>query len=215
MTIFREGQDIGGDPRQGRPAVDRCTDRPSSGSRTSQSTMHHHHIDRRTALKAAGAGLLTGLALAGSAAAHRGGLQGELAEVRSATAEYNDPANAEADGYEPEEHAVCNMGFHWPNGDLIGTVDRTRPQVLVYGEDDDGDLVLGAVEYVVPKQGEYENSPPDLFAHDGGDEVWATLELGPHTSWALHVWVHNHNPEGVFHHTNPRELFSPEGCEEH
>jgi hypothetical protein len=176
---------------------------------------HHRTIHRRTALKTAGAGLLTGLVLTGRAGAHRGGLDRELAEVRSATAEYNDPANAEADGYEAEEHAVCEMGFHWPNRSLVGTVDRTRPQVLVYGEDDDGNLVLGAVEYVVPKRGEYETSPPDLFAHDGGDEVWATLVLPNGENWALHVWVHNHNPEGVFNHTNPRELFSPEGCEGH
>lgn len=173
------------------------------------------HTNRRTTLKVIGAGIVGGVALTGSATAHRGGLQGELAEVRSATAEYNDPENALDDGFEAEDHAVCGMGFHWPNFDRVGEVDRTRPQVLVYGEDDEGDLVLGAVEYAVPQRGPYENDPPDLFAHDGGDEVWGTLDTPNGTLWTLHVWVHNHNPEGVFNPTNPRELFSPEGCHGH
>jgi len=176
---------------------------------------HHRPIDRRTVLRLTGAGLTGGLALTGGVTAQGGGRNRELAEVRSATAEYNDPQNAKADGYRPEQEAVCGMGFHWPNPQLLDTVDKLQPQVLVYGEDDNGNLVLGAVEYVVPKQSEYENSPPDLFNHDGGDEVWDTLVLGGNENWALHVWVHNHNPEGVFHHTNPRELFSPDGCQNH
>lgn len=165
------------------------------------------NLDRRTVLQTFGAGIAGGIALSGSASASRGGLKGELAEVRSATAEYNDPGNAVADGYVAEEHAVCGMGYHYPNFNLIGTVDRTRPQVLVYGEGEDGDLILGAVEYVVPKAG--RESPPDLFEHDGGDEVWQ--EFGPNF-WAIHVWAHTHNPDGVFNPTNPRKQFCPDGA---
>lgn len=169
------------------------------------------NANRRTVLKTLGAGIAGGVVLSGRTAAHRGGLKGELAEVRSATAEYNDPANAIDDGYRAEEHAVCGMGYHYPNFGLLGTVDRTKPQVLVYGEDDDGDLILGAVEYVVPREGDYENSPPDFFAHDGGEEEWH--EFGPNY-WALHVWVHTHNPEGVFNPVNPRKQFCPDGTDE-
>lgn len=173
--------------------------------------------DRRTVLKTTGAGIAGSLALGGGAAAHQGGLQRELAEVRSATAEYNDPANAVEDGYVAEEHAVCGMGYHYPDGALFrafdeGTLDayfedrdRTTPEVLVYGEDDSGDLVLGAVEYLRPKDGSGEK--PDLFDHDGGSEVWA--DFGPF--WALHAWVHTHNPDGVFNPTNPRPQFCPDG----
>lgn len=170
-----------------------------------------------------------GLAVAGLSttpvAGHRGGLKGELAEVRSATAEYNDPENAYDDGYVvtdrdgnvipledvPEEgHAVCGMGFHFVNDSLIGSTDRTEPPVLAYGLGDDGDFVLGAVEYIVPQREEYAESPPDLFAHDDGSEQW---QEGPFPNvWSLHVWVHNKNPDGVFTPFNPRELFHPEGC---
>lgn len=166
---------------------------------------------RRTVLKTLGAGIAGGVAASATAAA-AGGLQAELAEVRSATAEYNDPANAVEDGYVPEDHAVCGMGYHYPNFDLIGAVDRTTPQVLVYGEDDDGNLVLGAVEYLVPKAGPYAETPPDLFEHDDGAEQWA--EFGD-MGWSLHVWVHTHNPDGVFHPVNPRKLFCPDGAGEH
>lgn len=186
------------------------------------------HATRRTVLRLAGAA--GGIGLAGNAAA-AGGLQGELAAVRSATAAYNDPANAYDDGYlvpvqadddpEPEPmpledvvdeaHAVCGMGFHFVNLALLGSTDPTEPAVLVYGVDDDGDLVLGAVEWVVPKAGPYEDSPPDLFEDDDGAEIWQ--EDSPDTGlWSLHAWVHTHNPDGVFHPFNPRPQFSPEGC---
>lgn len=172
---------------------------------------------RRTALRTLGSAVLVGGG-ASTAAAHRGGLKRELADVRSATAAYNDPSNAYADGYTAgvplkdvvdKAHAVCGMGFHFGNFGLFGTVDRTNPQVLVYGVGDD-ELVLGAVEYLVPKT---SDQPPDLFDHDGGSERWGTLptEQGPDL-WALHAWVHTKNPNGVFVPLNPRKQFSPDGC---
>lgn len=191
-----------------RRAGDSQANEPQPQQRMEQST----RANRRTALKAIGAGIAGGATLSGTAAARGGGLQQELAEVRSATAEYNDSANAIEDGYAAEEHAVCGMGYHYPNFGLLGTVDRTEPQVLVYGEDDDGNLILGAVEYVVPKAGPYAQESPDFFEHDGGDEQWASF--GPNF-WALHLWVHTHNPDGVFSPTNPRDQFCPEGAGSH
>lgn len=168
--------------------------------------------NRRNVLKAIGAGVVGGVTLSGSATAVGGGLQQELAEVRSATAEYNDTQNATDAGYHPEETAVCGMGYHWPNPVLLDfELDKTEPEVLVYGEDDDGSLVLGAVEYAVPKVGDEQ---PDLF--DNADPEWHVLPLPPEAPfdslWTLHAWVHSHNPEGVFHPTNPRELFHPDDC---
>lgn len=169
-------------------------------------------ISRRTVLRGIGVGAALASVGTGIVSGHRGGIKGELAEVRSATAMYNDPENAVDDGYIPTDDAVCNMGYHYANPGLFGSTDRTTPQVLVYGEDDDGNRMLGAVEYLVPKAGQYVDSPPDLFVHDGGEEHWDTLAAPFGTFWALHVWVHTHNPEGVFNHTNPRKQFSPEGC---
>lgn len=179
--------------------------------------------NRRTVLKAAGTGIVGGLALTGSASARaNGGLKRELAEVRAATAKYNDPENAVEDGYIPEDHAVCGMGYHYPHEDLLAafeearngnqgalaeyldSLDRTEPPVLAYGETDDG-LVLGAVEYLTL------DDSTDLFEETEKDE-WDPF-VGP--LFALHAWVHAPNPEGVFHPTNPRHQFSrPEWCEE-
>lgn len=192
--------------------------------------MTERDMNRRTVLKTLGAGAVGSTVLSGAVAAQGGGLQQELSEVRSATAEYNDPENAYDDDYVVRDHdgnvipldevterghSVCGMGFHFANGRLFGSTDRTEPPILVYGVGDDGDLVLGAVEYAVPKQGDYENSPPDLFDHDGGDEEWGTLSTPQGDLWTLHAWVHNKNPDGVFAPFNPRELFHPDGCAGH
>lgn len=190
---------------------------------------HPQHTNRRTVLKTVGAGIISGVAFSGTATAHKGGLQGELADVRSATASYNDPANAYADEYVvpdgeggvipledvvEEGHAVCGMGYHFVNFDLFGSVTPTEPPVLAYGVDDDDNLILGAVEWVVPKSGPYEDDSPDIFAHDDGTEVWQ--EDSPAEGlWSLHAWVHNHNPDGVFAPFNPRKQFCPEGAGGH
>lgn len=175
---------------------------------------------RRTVLKAVGIGVGGGLAVTGSASAQANGqLKRELAEVRSATAKYNDPENAVADGYIAEEHAVCGMGYHYPHEDFLEAVrtedpeqiaaylnslDRTEPPILAYGEGDDG-LVLGAVEYLTV------DDEVDLFTSTDADH-WHPF-FGP--LYAMHAWVHTDNPEGVFHPTNPRPQFSkPEWCEE-
>lgn len=177
---------------------------------------------RRTVLKSISMGVVGGLALTGTASAQsNGGLHRELAEVRAATAHYNDPDNAVADGYLPGDHAVCGMGYHYaheefaagmrelgegnptPLSEYLESIDRTEPPVLAYGETDDG-LVLGAVEYVT-----FDDSD-DLFT-ESEDDHWHEF-AGP--LYSLHAWVHTDNPEGIFHPINPREPFvDPDWCE--
>lgn len=184
--------------------------------------MENDKRNRRTVLKTIGAGVVGGLALTGSASAKaNGALKRELAEVRSATAKYNDPENAVADGYIAEDHAVCGMGYHYPHEDLVAgiealqqgdptvlaqylaSLDRTEPPVLVYGETDEG-LVLGAVEYLTL-------DPSTDFFPSTEEDHWHPF-IGP--IYALHAWVHTPNPEGVFHPTNPRHQFTkPEWCD--
>jgi hypothetical protein len=176
-------------------------------------------LQRRTVLKTIGVGAVSSVTLSGAVAAHSGGVSRELAEVRSATAEYNNPANAEADGYEGEDQAVCGMGYHYVNFDLVmdGRPEKLRPEGMVYGETSNGNRILGAVEYIVPKAAPYETEPPSgLF--DYADPEWDILDLGNPAIpllWTLHAWVHTHSPDGVFHHTNPRKQFYSEGCRSH
>lgn len=156
------------------------------------------------------------------------GSKRDLAEARSATAKYNDPANAYADGYtaaDPNGNpvaledvqeaalAVCGMGYHFLHFGIIGGIaggedpERRRPPILVYGVGDDGDLVLGAVEYLAAEP------QPDLFHGSADDSHWEPWPPNPNLS-ALHAWVHNHNPAGVFHppiHGNNSILTAAEG----
>lgn len=189
--------------------------------------MSNSNMTRRSALAALGTAAFAGAAAVPVAA--DSGLHRELAAVRSATARYNSPRRAYEDGYVAFDHdgnpvafedvvdeaeSVCGMGIHFINMGLVGTVDRTKPQVLAYGVPGDSGLLLGAVEYIVPKAGEYATSPPDLFAHDDGSEDWHEDEPFPGV-WSMHVWVHTKNPDGVFNATNPRGHFFPDGCETH
>lgn len=195
------------------------------------------HTNRRSVLQTVGAGV-GGVALAGCLGGQQGGkFEGELDEARSATSDYTDASTAYEDGFvvpgkdgpmpledvQEKGHSVCGMGFHFAKVNdsgkpaRFGSTDLSKPAVLVYGVDADGNFVLGAVEWVVPKKGEYETESPDIFEHDDGAEEWGTLPTpeGRPDMWTLHAWVHTENPDGVLTEVNPDERFHPEGCEEH
>jgi hypothetical protein len=147
-------------------------------------------------------------ALARGAAAHEPGQRGqalgrtspglgaELAQVRAATARYHDIEVALADGFvlPPESHCVASsegaMGYHYVNGGRIGQLDPTMPQVLLYIPEEDGRLRLVGVEYLSPTGGQ-------LFGEEFAD--WSPL--GDET--ALHVWLWQANPAGMFARYNP------------
>lgn len=83
-----------------------------------------------------------------------------------------------------EAESACEMGFHFVNEELLGSTTPTEPQVLVYGAGADGDLILGAVEYIVPKG--VSPSEPDPFDGDDGAEQWDEDEPFPGV-WSLHA----------------------------
>jgi hypothetical protein len=142
--------------------------------------------------------------------------------VRSATAEFEDVAAAEAAGYgiltgtpleecidEPGEGA---MGFHYVNGDLVGDalVDAATPEALLYIPQVDGSLRFVGVEYVVFADAwDAENDqPPALFGHDfhlvGEPNRY---ELPPF--YELHAWTREPNPSGTFNDWNPNVSCTP------
>lgn len=186
---------------------------------------------RRTVLKSLGAAGAGALALSGTVSARSDCFERELAAVRSATASYSNPENAVANDFVhvleddtvvplpdvvDDGFAVCGMGFHFVNADRVGSTDPTAPTVLAYGVDDDENLILGAVEWIVPKEMGYEDGPPDIFDHDDGAEAGGWEEDSPFPDvWSLHAWVHTHNPDGVLNPTNPRTQFHPDGCHSH
>ena len=136
----------------------------------------------------------------------------DLAGVRAATAKYHDLSAALADGYQLGYRGVVTgcvsnptagaMGYHYFNWTKMDdpSIVAGDPEVLVYHTADDGTLVLGAVEWVVPKSlweqaGNIE--PPVVFGQ--------TLHvINPVLNWYIaHAWIWKHNPSGMFADWNP------------
>lgn len=126
------------------------------------------------------------------------GLGAELAEVRAATARYHDVEVALADGFVlppdshcvEDEHGTGAMGYHYVNRSRIGQLDPMLPQALLYAPGPSGQLRLVGVEYLNPDGGEVLGQP-----------LADPSPLGPST--ALHVWLWQANPLGVFAPYNP------------
>jgi len=121
----------------------------------------------------------------------------ELEEARKATTRYKDINNAIHDGYENINVDVDNMGHHYMKKDILdATFDFRKPEILVYHENEKGDMELGAVEYAVPI------TEPEPQGFTGSDDVWEhndTFHL-----WLLHAWVWTFNSNGVFNPLNPK-----------
>lgn len=145
----------------------------------------------------------------------------ELGEVHEATSTYRDVQTVRSKGYEPLLGYFPGMGFPFTNRDPPFGTDRNDPPLLVYftngsynpepgamhDPDQDDDLVLAGVEYLVP--GDQETAPPDVFADEASSRALKVTEAeGWHFEadlgvTGLHAWVHRGNPAGVFHPTNP------------
>lgn len=137
----------------------------------------------------------------------------DLAAVRAATAKYHDIAAALADGYQLGYRGVVTgcianptagaMGYHYFNWAKMDdpTIVAGDPEVLVYHTADDGTLVLGAVEWVVPKASWEQagnTEPPVVF----GQPLHV---LNPVLNWYIaHAWIWTNNPSGMFADWNPQ-----------
>jgi hypothetical protein len=98
------------------------------------------------------------------------------------------------------------MGVHYANGALVeaGAIGASAPQALVYEPAADGTLRLVALEYVVLQStwDETHDAPPALF----GQEFMLTPEgnrFGLPAYYALHAWIWEPNPSGMFAMWNP------------
>lgn len=124
----------------------------------------------------------------------------QLTALQRATVRFHDPAAAEAAGYHPEEECITAstlgapaelgaMGVHYVNESLIdGTFEVTKPEALVYEERGDGSHHLVAVEYL------FTGEEAPAFA---GTKHFHPFPL-PFADFALHAWVWQGNPAGVF-----------------
>lgn len=139
----------------------------------------------------------------------------ELNALRASHARYNDIANAVADGYvlgyrgaaagcvaRPAASGGGAMGYHYFDYSAMEdpAIDPMRPEVLVYHTGDDGQMKLGAVEWVVARsvwEAAGNTAPPTVYGQ--------TLHiLNPVLNWYLaHAWIYRHNPDGLWADFNP------------
>jgi len=139
----------------------------------------------------------------------------ELAAVRASTAKFHLPEKAQAAGWDLvpgldycfENPGVGAMGYHYLNTSLLDlTVDAEKPEAMVYPPSPNGDLRLGAVEYIVPASSwdaAGNSQPPSLF----GIPFHLNANLGV---YVLHAWVWENNPTGMFEDWNPRVSCDPD-----
>jgi hypothetical protein len=132
----------------------------------------------------------------------------ELAAIRRAAAPFHRVETAQAAGWDLvpgldycfNNPGIGAMGYHYINMALLDTtLDALQPEAMVYAPGPNGQLQLGAVEYIVPADAWDAlgmQHPPSVLGHH--------LHLNPTLGvYVLHVWVFKHNPAGMFEDWNP------------
>lgn len=168
---------------------------------------HTRHILPAVLAGAMAVGLLTPVAAAD---------QSGLAVLRNATAAFHSIDAAQAAGYTVQVYDLAGitcitdpggagtMGIHFLNPDLLGTVDPSEPQLLIYVPRNDGTLKLVGVEFLMLADGwdATHSGPPSLFGQDY-TKVLSPNRYGLPDFYELHVWVWHPNPNGMFDEWNP------------
>ncbi len=138
----------------------------------------------------------------------------QIAEVRRATRPFQDVQVALQAGYAPfaDNDGYCvsqpgqgGMGIHYLNGGLIDAVlDPLQPEALMYQPHKNGRLELIGVEYIVFQDAwdALHPQPPVLFGHPF-HLVRAPNRYNVPAFYELHLWVWEHNRDGVFNDWNP------------
>lgn len=132
--------------------------------------------------------------------------QPDLADVRQATAKYQDVSVAEAEGYVSEGgECVPEMGIHYINFAQMGRMDPLKPDALLYEPSGEG-LRLVGVEWVAVDSDQdltTDNDPvPSLFGQRF-DGPMPGHGPGMPIHYDLHAYVWQANPNGVLATWNP------------
>lgn len=132
-----------------------------------------------------------------------GDVQRQIADLRAVTARFHDFDAAATAGWGTQitscfSSPAGGMGYHYGNPALIdGVVDASKPELLLYEPQKNGELRFVAVEYVVPFTAWTAATPPELYGLSfHRNEVFGL--------WVLHVWHYRDNPRGMFADWNPR-----------
>jgi hypothetical protein len=141
----------------------------------------------------------------------------QLQASKAAIEKYQDPFAAVRDGYLSTVGCVAfttsgsmngmpypagAMGVHFVNFALVGKLDPTKPQVLLYIPTSDGKLKLAGAEWFVPYSKGMK--APELFGHKFYGPMYGHYPVMPKSlvHYDLHVWLFSQNPNGMFAPTN-------------
>jgi hypothetical protein len=97
------------------------------------------------------------------------------------------------------------MGVHYLNGALVDAeLDPLHPEAVMYEPKKSGKLELVGVEYIVFQEAwdAQHPQPPVMFGHPF-HLVRAPNRYNVPTFYELHLWVWEHNPNGIFNDWNP------------
>ena len=131
----------------------------------------------------------------------------DLATLRAATARFHRFEVAKDAGYtflfmnmcmvDQSPNKAGGMGYHYVNTNLLDDkVNVSTPEAIMYAPGPNGQLRLVGVEYVIPKDKWTSTDAPTLFGK--------SFKLNAFDLWALHVWVWEDNPSGLYADWNPR-----------
>lgn len=131
------------------------------------------------------------------------GVAEQLIALRQSLIKYESLDAAKADGFDTdltgcmEMRPAGGMGHHFAKLAILdGTPDETAPEALLYQPGPGGTMKLVAVEFIVPFTAWSADTPPVLFGQTM--RYNATFNV-----WALHAWLFQANPKGVFADYNP------------
>jgi hypothetical protein len=137
--------------------------------------------------------------------------------VRNATEQYQDVTKATGYGaalgcVSGSDHGA--MGIHYVNLGLVngqtllsnGQLDPTRPQALIYEPQENGQLKLVGVEFIILGSALPANATPQVDGHlmlyiDGPSDARPKApsnRYGLPAFYELHVWAWRDNPQGSF-----------------
>jgi len=148
--------------------------------------------------------------LAGSATASVGAAITEgalVAQLRQASVRFRDIQVARDEGY-IQTSPGCGPGFgivYRKNALLDGVVDPAHPEILLYEPQKNGRMQLVGVELLV-LAGPWDaiHGGPPTYAGQSFEDRRAPGSAGPpFPNYALHIWVWQHNPNGLFTPFNP------------
>jgi hypothetical protein len=141
----------------------------------------------------------------------------DLARIRAGTALYQHFDRAVAAGFvDPGGVTECvahpefgGMGVHFVNFDRYATleIDPARPEILLYEPREDGSMRLVGVEFAVNAEAWHAAGNEGLPSVAGAAYDPPNPEAESpivQSSYTLHVWTWQSNPNGRFHPFNPR-----------